>query len=299
VRCEGAIKCVSLARICAVSAAPNQFKPKQYHARVNVGMVSPASFIHGQAAPIPGDGTPSQPHTFCDYSTARTDEDGMSYSDKRSGIVFAIATTFVIAGSTSSHAVPPQAITEEVKSCKAISNDQQRLKCFDGLFADKPNPPNAADKSANEGNWQIEESKSPADGSAQVVAANLVGDTVLILRCKDQITEAAFSTKYNYLGSRSVDVTLRINDDKPFKQVWKASMDGRAAFASDAVEFIRMLPDNAKLFVRTSRADGKTKEANFNLGNVSDIKAKIAHACAWDDPSNDSIGSVGRSGSPH
>ena len=50
----------------------------------------------------------------------------MSYRDKRSGIVFAIATTFVIFGSTASHALPPQAITEEVKACKAISNDQQR-----------------------------------------------------------------------------------------------------------------------------------------------------------------------------
>ena len=89
--------------------------------------------------------------------------------------------------------------------------------------------------------------------------------------------------------------TLRINDDKPFKQVWKASIDGRAAFASDVVEFIRMLPDNAKLLIGTSRADGKTKEANFNLGNVSDIKNKIAHACDWDHTRNEPVGSVDRS----
>jgi len=113
---------------------------------------------------------------------------------------------FLIFGSTMSNALPPQAIPDEVKSCKTISNDQQRLKCFDALFADKPNPPNAADQSTKDDNWQIEESKSPTDGSPQIVAANLVGDTVLILRCKDQTTEAAFSTKYNYLGSRSVDV---------------------------------------------------------------------------------------------
>jgi hypothetical protein len=99
----------------------------------------------------------------------------MSYRGKRSRIPFAITATFVIFGSTASSALPPQAITEEVKSCKAIPNDQQRLKCFDSLFADKPNPPNAADKSASEGNWQIEESKSPTDGSLQIVAANLVG----------------------------------------------------------------------------------------------------------------------------
>ena len=60
-------------------------------------------------------------------------------------------------------------------------------------------------------------------------------------------------------------------------------MDGRAAFASNAVEFIRMLPDNATLFIKTSRSDGKIKEANFNLGKVSDIRTKIAHACDWDD----------------
>jgi hypothetical protein len=150
-----------------------------------------------------------------------------------------------------------------------------------------------ADESASEGNWQIEESKSPTDGSPQVVAANLVGDTVLILRCKDQTTEAAFSTKYNWLGSRSVDVVLQINDEKPFKEVWKASMDGRAAFASNAEEFIRKLPDNAKLFIRTTRSDGKTKEAHFDLGNLSDIRMKIARACDWGEtPPDHPVGST-------
>ena len=67
----------------------------------------------------------------------------MSYRDKQSRILFAISAYFVIFGSTVSNALPPQAITEEVKACKAISNDQQRLKCFDDLFADKPNPPDA------------------------------------------------------------------------------------------------------------------------------------------------------------
>jgi hypothetical protein len=166
-----------------------------------------------------------------------TYENGMSYRGKQSRLFAAISTYFVIFSSTASHALPPQAIPEEVKSCKAMSNNQQRLKCFDDQFADKPNPPNAPDKSVNVGNWSIEESKSPTHGSPQFVAANLVGDTVLILRCKDQTTEAAFSTKYNWLGSRSVDVTLRINEEA-FKQVWRASIDGRAAFASDAVAFI-------------------------------------------------------------
>jgi hypothetical protein len=219
----------------------------------------------------------------------------MSYRGKQSRLFVAMGTYFAIFGSTASNALPPQAITEELKACKAISNDQQRLKCFDGLFADKPNLPNAADKSANEGNWQIEESKSPTDGSPQIVAANLVGDTVLILRCKDQTTEAAFSTKYNYLGSRSVDVQLRINDERPFKELWKASIDGRAAFAPDAVSFLNALPDNGKLLIRTTRSDGKIKEGNFNLGAVSEVRSKIAHACDLANaPRDEPVGSIER-----
>jgi type VI secretion system VasI family protein len=217
----------------------------------------------------------------------------MSYGGKRSRLFVAIGAFFMFFGSTASDALPPQAIPEEVKSCKAISDDQQRLKCFDDLFADKANQPNSADKSAYEGNWSIEESKSPTDGSPRIVAANLVGDTLLILRCKDQITEAAFSTKYNYLGYKSVDVQLQINDQNRIKEVWKASMNGRAAFAPDAVAFIQSLPDNGKVMIRTTRSDGKVKQGNFDLGAVSEVIRKIAHACDWDDAPNDPVGSVG------
>ena len=125
-----------------------------------------------------------------------------------------------------------------------------------------------------------------------MVAANLVGDTVLILRCKDQITEAAFSTKSNYLGYSSVDVQLRINDQKPIKEVWKASINGRTAFAPDAVAFMQSLPDNGKVTIRTTRSDGKVKEGKFDLGAVSEARKNIAHACDWDDTPNEPVGSV-------
>jgi hypothetical protein len=62
----------------------------------------------------------------------------MAYLDKQSRLLSAISASFVIFSSTASRALPPQAITEEVKACKAISDDQQRLKCFGDLFADSP-----------------------------------------------------------------------------------------------------------------------------------------------------------------
>jgi type VI secretion system VasI family protein len=213
----------------------------------------------------------------------------------------ATAGLLVTFASGASIAMPPQEIPTEVKSCKTIADDKERLKCFDELFGGPSKPHKPPDEKQvkkppeeKQANWSIDETKSPSDGSSQVVAANLVGDIVLILRCKDQITEAAFSTKYNYLGYKSVDVELRINDQNPVKEVWKASMNGRAAFAPDAIAFIQTLPDSGRLSIKATRSpDGKVKEGSFNLGAVSEVRSKIAKACDWDKGSVDEpVGSV-------
>ena len=99
-------------------------------------------------------------------------------------------------------AMSPQEVPAEVKACKTIADDQERLKCFDGLLGATPKPEKSEE--GKQANWSIEETKSPTDGTPQVIAANLVGNTVLILRCKEQTTEAAFSTQFNYLGYKSV-----------------------------------------------------------------------------------------------
>jgi hypothetical protein len=77
----------------------------------------------------------------------------------------------------------------------------------------------------------------------------IVGDTALILRCRDQTAEAAFSTKNTYLGNDSVTVIYRISAESPIKEVWHSSMDGRAAFAPNPMVFIRSLPDNGRVFI--------------------------------------------------
>jgi hypothetical protein len=125
-----------------LSGFPRQFRQHNPPPRPNDRTASPESFI--TMIRPPRDGTPQGPYTFRDYSS-RTYEGAMSYGGKQRPRLFvAIGAFFMIFGSTASDALPPQAIPEEVKSCKAISNDQQRLKCFDDLFADKANQPNSA-----------------------------------------------------------------------------------------------------------------------------------------------------------
>ena len=51
-------------------------------------------------------------------------------------------------------------------------------------------------------------------------------------------------------------------------------MDGRAAFAPDAIAFIELLPDNGSLSIKTTRStDGKVKR-EITLGAVSEVEAK-------------------------
>ena len=78
------------------------------------------------------------------------------------------------------------------------------------------------------------------------------------------------------------------------KEVWRASLNGRAAFAPDAVAFIQSLPDNGQLSIKTTRStDGKVKEGKFDLSAVSEVRNKIAKACDWTNGSVDEpVGSI-------
>ena len=54
----------------------------------------------------------------------------------------AITGVLVTLGSRTAVAMSPQEVPAEVKSCKAMADDKERLRCFDGLFGEpsKPQP---------------------------------------------------------------------------------------------------------------------------------------------------------------
>jgi hypothetical protein len=113
--------------------------------------------------------------------------------------------------------------------------------------------------------WSIVEDKSPTDNSPQISAGLVVGEAALILRCSEQKTEAAFSTKDTYLGDKPVQVRFRINSQDPIKEAWRPSMNGLVAFAPKPEEFIRALPDSGRVFIRALTAAGENKDTNFVL----------------------------------
>ncbi len=140
--------------------------------------------------------------------------------------------------------------------------------------------------------WSIVESKSPTDDSPEVSAGLVVGDAALILRCREQKTEAAFSTKDTYLGDQPVTIRFRINSQDPIKEIWRPSANGRAAFAPKPEDFIRALPDSGRVFIRALTAAGEIKDTNFILFGVSEIRGKIGSACKWPSTPDETTGST-------
>ena len=190
----------------------------------------------------------------------------------------------------------PQSVLEiaaGIKFCKTLTDDSQRLKCFDGLFAEKQQPPSAHPQT--EMTWSIDESKSPIDDSPQVMGTLLAeGSTpassaALMLRCKEKKTEAFFAKQFSFFGTTNpIKVLVRINDGKPIETTWSPSSNGQGAFAPAAVQFIRALPDGGKLFIRATSFDGAQVDGAFTLGKVSEVRDKIAADCHW--PSAPSAG---------
>ena len=195
-----------------------------------------------------------------------------------------VASAILLGGCGQVQAQSMLEIAAEIKFCKTLTDDAQRLKCFDGLFAEKQQPP---------ATWSIEESKSPVDDSPQVIGmlyadsstdpSSLMSPTVLVLRCKEKKTEAYLGKPFTLFGANTVTVKVlvRINDGKPIQTQWRPSSNGLGVFALAAVEFIRALPDNGKIFIRVTTFDGSTVDGAFTLGKVSEIRDKIAADCHW------------------
>ena len=124
--------------------------------------------------------------------------------------------------------------------------------------------------------WSIVEDKSPTDNSPQISAGLVVGEAALILRCREQKTEAAFSTKDTYLGDKPVQVRFRINSQDPIKEAWRPSMNGLAAFAPKPKEFIRALPDSGRVFPNCRRREQRHKLRTIRcIRNQREDRARV------------------------
>ena len=77
-----------------------------------------------------------------------------------------------------------------VRFCSTVKDDGQRLKCYDGLSQYIAMPSTVTPGPETSPEWSIKESKSSVDGSPQIEATLIADKRLLVLRCREQKTEA-------------------------------------------------------------------------------------------------------------
>ncbi|NUU40364.1 type VI secretion system-associated protein TagO [Tardiphaga robiniae] len=180
--------------------------------------------------------------------------------------------------------LPAAAQFEQLKLalCKKITPDDARLKCYDSMFTEDAAKPGASPAPKPASEWSITDSKSPVDDSPQITAI-IEGenkDEGLILRCMERKIEAAVAPGAYFFASERAQVLIRINDLPPSTSTWSVSSNNKAVFAPSAEDFIKLLPDDGKLFVRVTGFQGKQTDATFNLVKVSAARDRIVAACS-------------------
>lgn len=202
---------------------------------------------------------------------------------KRSGLVLIFAATISLLTGSLAPAQAPN--TMELALCRLIRDNMARLACFDRQF--RPGQPDAPPIfSTFPTQWEIEDAQSRLDDSPQVTAAlrSTTGTGLLMLRCREKTTEVALRVENFPYSNEVLKVVYRVNRAAPVTSPWQGSTGERAVIlpvSSEAVALLRELPDDGKFLARIYDRQGDFYEAEFQLGEVSEAKAKIARACDW------------------
>jgi type VI secretion system protein VasI len=168
-----------------------------------------------------------------------------------------------------------------LRACRQISNDADRLKCYDRIGTA------AAESGADSGPvWEVTEGKSPVDDSPQFSATlrSADGKAQLMMRCRERKTEVAVSIAGFIKCGVDIPMIYRIGQSPSVETPWNPAPSCYLAIAPSPVPFIRSLPDQGEIYFRMVDHHDKPHEATFNLGKVSEVRSRIADACKWDGP---------------
>jgi len=179
---------------------------------------------------------------------------------------------------------------DRLKTCSQFEG-MNRLKCVDELLGEMAEKPDTAPSQGP--NWIISETTSPVDYRPQIAAlttaraASPDAPSSLAIRCRAHRTELIVSTtgSWKQVPDGEGKVVLRINEEPPVEQRWRAVETGKSlAFPGDVVRLLRSMPDGGRILVKVYAGKGLPSENTFQLDGLDSVRRKIATACNWPQP---------------
>lgn len=179
---------------------------------------------------------------------------------------------------------------KEVAKCAAVSNDINRLECYDNLAKSNKLAPNSNIKSANKGDWKVNIDVNPLDDSKTVILSIYSNENIrtgfrnqkipLIIRCKSNTTDLYINWA-NYLGLDSTNVTTRIDKDNAITEKWVLSTDNKATFARNAISLAKRMLQGSTLIAQTTPYSESPVMVTFNLDGLQEAIKPLRETCKW------------------
>lgn len=190
-------------------------------------------------------------------------------------------------------AIPLAALSKvtdkQIAACAEVKNSVHRLECFDKVASDAGLLRNVK-TSAPAGEWKVSEDISKIDDSRIVylsvpadepfVTGYKRGHPTLWLRCAENRT-TMFITYGVFLTVGEIDVLLRVDKEKAFRQTWDASTDNKAVFARKPIREAKRLLGRSTLLVQITPHGENPVTSTFPIAGLDKSITPLRKQCGW------------------
>jgi type VI secretion system VasI family protein len=174
--------------------------------------------------------------------------------------------------------------TNPYAQCRDIKPAMERLSCYDGVRAQQDGIDTPlASQLPDTGEWRITNKKHPISGTPDVYLMHSAksDDETLILRCRENTTDAYITTKSFVAENESKRVRFKVDDGSETRQDWLVATDGLALFAERAIPFIKSIASgNTFVFEYTPFHKG-AHIVTFDLTGLNNALKDLRAACHW------------------
>jgi len=173
-------------------------------------------------------------------------------------------------------------IRREIAAAAAIGNSVERLSAYDAIAEHYKLAPLSNHKSSASEKWLITTDTSPLDDT-QTITCALDSDSPIKIGYKTDTPKLivrfmegklnAYIVYEAFLGSESIDVTVRFGKEAALTQEWSVSTDHKAIFVprSDVLAFLKKLSTVDSLVVRVTPYSQSSVTVSFTTAGIQKV----------------------------
>lgn len=184
-----------------------------------------------------------------------------------------------------------KAAAMDLSQCTAITDNNDRLKCYDDIAAPKET------KTTQTSNWMVEVEKSPMDDSTTVYMSVESENSIppkfrtgpdkadLLIRCKENKTVifAVFSDYFLGSSTELSYIEYRVDSEKAERKRFYISNDHKAIglWDGESIKFIKSLFSKNQLILRVTPFSESPVTAIFPISGIETAIDPLRKACNW------------------